>query len=206
MIFTPRMVTWLALATCSFSIQANSAPEYFTISGFIGSRVNQDIQSHGSDEVASVSSELTEALTIGWQYDTKSEGELLLSHSKQHFSFSEESTADMDVDVQYLHIGGKILFTNPTPFSTNIGVGMGITYFNPNNQQYDPKTALSANLSGGLRYQLSPQFALRSDLRVYGTRFHTEKALFCDGNNCLLTLDNRFYLQTEVMLGVEYKF
>lgn len=191
----------VALLTASSFVSAEE--DYITVSAFLGTRINQDINNQGSTNNAELSSELTESLSIGWKYDTKAEGELLFSNSKQHFSMTG---SELDTYVQYLHVGGKVLFTNDTPFSTNIGIGAGITYFNPSTSEYDAKTALSAHLSGGLRYQINQQFALRSDLRVYGTRFNTEKNLFCKNGSCLINLDDSFYLQTEILMGFEYKF
>jgi hypothetical protein len=188
------------------STTSYSEENYLTVTSFLGSRINQDINDQKNDNVGKFSSELTEALALGWKYDTKSEGELLLSNSKQHFSMSGTTSSEMDVYVQYIQLGGKILFTNDSPLSTNIGIGMGITYFNPVDNDFEAKTALSGNMSVGARYQISDQLALRSDLRLYGTRFHTEKNLFCNDGNCLLSLDNSIYLQSELMLGIEYKF
>jgi len=197
------ILSTVLLTACSFSSSVYADEDYITVSAFLGSRINQDINNQGSSNNAELSSELTQALSIGWKYDTKAEGELLLSNSKQHLSMAG---TEFDTYVQYLHLGGKVLFTNETPFSTNIGIGAGITYFNPNTNEYDPKTALSAHLSGGLRYQINQQFSLKSDLRVYATRFNTENHLFCKEGNCLINLDDSFYLQTEILMGFEYKF
>lgn len=198
-----RILTAVILTTCTFTSFAYAEDDYITVSAFLGTRINQDINNQGSTNNAELSSELTEAVAIGWKYDTKAEGELLLSNSKQHVSMEG---AELDTYVQYLHLGGKILFTNDSPFSTNIGIGAGITYFNPTDNTYDAKTTLSAHLSGGIRYQINNQFALKSDLRVYGSRFNTEENLFCNNDSCLIKLDNSFYIQTELMIGLEYKF
>lgn len=202
----PSIFSASLLGLCIFPSVAMAEEDYITISGYLGSRLNQDIESKGNSDVAELSSELTEVIAIGWKYDTKAEGELLLSNSKQHLSMSGNSTVELNTYVQYFHLGGKILFTNNSPFSTNIGVGAGITYFNPTNSDYKSKRVLSAHMSAGLRYQISESFALRSDLRVYGNRFHTEKSLFCNDDTCLLNLDNDIYLQAELATGFEFKF
>jgi len=204
-----------ALTTISFSGMVNAQEtmadqkiddSYVTVTGFLGARLNQEIHDQASNSDASLSSGLTQAISIGWKYDTKAEGELLFSSSKQSVSISGDKQVNLTSYVQYLHLGGKILFTDNSPLSANIGLGVGITYFNPSQAQYDEKTALSANMSGGLRYQLSPSVALRSELRVYMTRFNTENHLFCSANNCLLELDGSVYLQSEMLMGIEYKF
>lgn len=198
-----NIVSTVLLTACTFSSAVYANEDYITVSAFLGSRINQDINNQGSANNAELSSALTESLSIGWKYDTKAEGELLFSNSKPRLSMSG---VEFDTYVQYLHLGGKVLFTNETPFSTNIGIGAGITYFNPSTNQYNSKTALSAHLSGGLRYEINQHFALKSDLRVYATRFNTEKYLFCKNGNCLINLDSSYYLQTEILMGFEYKF
>ena len=200
-----RLLAIFALTACSLSAFAAEG-DYITVSAFLGTRINQDINNKDTTEVATLSSELTQAIAIGWKYDTNAEGELLFSNSKQHLSMSGSSITGLDTYVQYLHLGGKVLFINNSNFSGDIGVGAGITYFNPINTEYDAKTALSAHLSAGLRYKITDQIALRSDLRLYGTRFNTEKNLFCKNNDCLIKLDDSFYFQTEVSMGLEYKF
>jgi len=202
---TQRLLAIFALTASSFSTFA-AEEDYITVSAFLGTRINQDINDKNTNDVATLSSELTQAITIGWKYDTKAEGELLFSNSKQHLSMSGSSTTELDTYVQYLHLGGKVLFIDDSNFSSNIGIGAGITYFDPTNSDYNAKTALSAHLSAGLGYKITDQLSLRSDLRLYGTRFNTEKNLFCKDDGCLIKLDNSFYFQTEVLVGLEYKF
>lgn len=202
---TQYIFTISLLTICSIVSSASAEEgDYITISAFLGTRLNQDIDNrYGGNNDAKLSSELTEAFAIGWKYDTKAEGQLLFSNSKQEVS---TSGIKFDTYVQYLHLGGKVLFTNETPFSTNIGVGIGVTKFDPTDSRYNSKTALSAHMSGGIRYQINDNFALRSDLQLYATRFNGEKNLFCKSNECLVKLDNSFYFQTELLMGIEYKF
>lgn len=178
--------------------------DYITVTGYLGSRINKEIENDDTNKKVDVSSELTQAIALGWSYAKNSEGELLFSSSKQNFSSQDDF--DLDVYVQYLHVGGRIFFKNTTPFSSSIGLGMGGTYFNPSGSEYDAKLAFSASISGGIRYQLSKQFALRSDLRVYGTLLDTDNELFCANGGCLLNVSGSLYLEAELLTGLEYKF
>ena len=208
-----QLLSAFVISTFSTNIFASSLispPDYtkgyVTITGYLGTRVNEDLKNQETDEIAKFSSELTQAIALGWTYERNSEGELLFSNSKQFLTVSEGSLPGIDVYVQYLHFGGKILFSNNTPFSTNIGLGAGLTHFNPAGSDYDADLAFSGNISGGVRYQINDKFALRGDLRVYGTLLNSDSTLFCGNNNCYLNVDGDIYVQTELMAGIEYKF
>lgn len=178
--------------------------DYLIISTFLGSRINEDMKDQISGEKVTFSSELTQAIAIGWTYALNEEGELLFSNSKQRMS--KQGGNKQDVYVQYLHFGGKLLFTNSSPFSTSLGLGIGGTYFNPSGSHLDSDLAFSGNITGGIRYQINSQLALRGDLRFYGTLLNSNSTLFCDDNACLLTVDGDVYVQTELMAGIEFKF
>ena len=184
--------------------QANDINNYVTVTGYLGSRMNIDTENGYTNKEVDVSSELTQAIALGWSYAKNSEGELLFSSSKQNFS--SEGDFDLDVYVQYLHFGGRIFFKNSTPFSSSIGLGMGATYFNPSNDEYDDDFAFSTSISGGLRYQLNEQFALRSDLRLYATLLDDDNKLFCSNSGCLLNVSDNMYVEAELLAGIEYKF
>lgn len=175
--------------------------DYVTITGSLGYRISEDIKDADGQKTA-VSSETSQTLALGWTYDRDSEGEILFSNSKH--TLNTESNGNIDLNVQYLHFGGRVLFTNNTPFSSSIGIAVGGTYFNPSG--YDAELEFSGSLSAGVRYQLSERFALRGDLRVYGTVLSSDSTWLCLNGNCLVNLDNDVYVQTDLMAGIEYKF
>ena len=194
------------MAETPVSKTTNNKNDYVTITGYLGTRLSEDVKDPDTGAVADLSSELTQAIAIGWDYERNSEGELLFSSSKQHLTSSDSALSGMDVYIQYLHFGGKIIFKDEMPFSTNIGLGIGGTYFNPSKSSYDSDLKFSANISAGIRYQLSERFALRGDARVYGTLLNSDSQLFCSNNDCYINIDGNIYVQAELMAGLEYKF
>lgn len=197
-----------AVSMPSFAQQNHSYNnDYMTISGFVGSRFSSDeLKDKDTDATATFDSDISQAIALGWRYEQNSEGELLFSNSRQKMSMSDDSVTDLDIDVQYLHFGGRVMFKNNSPFSTSIGLGIGGTHFNPGSG-YDSEFALSGSISGGMRYELTEQLALRGDLRVYGTLLNSSSSLFCNGDNtCVLSIDGDVYVQADLMAGLEYKF
>lgn len=191
----------------SYSDGPNPASkDYITLTGSLGYRYSDGIKDDDGKDV-DISSDFSQSLALGWAYERNSEGELLFSNSKHSLVVETDSGSDVDLDlyIQYLHIGGRVLFTNNSPFSTSIGLGIGGTYINPSNG-YDSELKFSGNISGGIRYQLSDQFALRGDLRVFGTVLSSDNKYICQNGDCLINLNNNMYVQTELMAGIEYKF
>ncbi|TEW56005.1 hypothetical protein E2R68_02625 [Psychromonas sp. RZ22] len=184
------------------------AKNYMTVSAFLGTRISEDVAHKSTGEVADFSAALTQAVALGWTYDRHSEGELLFSNSKPTLSMSNSTTSapDIDVYIQYLHFGGRVLFPTRTAFSSSFGLGIGATYFNPEGNDYGSEFAFSGNITGGIRYQLTEEFALRGDLRVYGTLLNSESSLFCGNQTCYLDVDGDVYVQGELMAGLEFKF
>lgn len=201
----------ILLTGVSFPVVAEEySNDYLSLSGFLGTRFSTDeLKDKDTEAKASFDSGFSQAIALGWDYERNSEGELLFSNSKQTMSMSDDSVTDLDVTVQYLQFGGRVLFKNSSPFSTSIGLGIGGTYFNPSSG-YESKLAFSGNISGGVRYQLTQQLALRGDLRVYGTLLNSSSSLFCQSgatdNSCILSIDGDVYVQADLMAGVEYKF
>jgi hypothetical protein len=163
---------------------------YISVTGFLGTRADLD-----SDEKANNHPEFSQAIALNWAYEENSEGELFFSNSRK-------TNQGVDIYVQYLHFGGRILFQNSSPLSASIALGAGATYFHPEGDTYDDDFAFSASMAAGLRYQLDESFALRSDLRVYGTLLDDGRELFCYHTEC----DDDQYVEAELLVGLEYKF
>ena len=194
-----------AIALSSFALPALAeTPEtkesylgdYVKVTAFLGAKLDIETDDGTNSDYRDESTRFSQAIALNWAYAKNAEGELLFSNSLRTGNINEHY-------IQYLHIGGRILFRNTTPFSTSIALGAGGTYINPTNND-DADTALSGSMAVGARYKLNEQFALRSDLRVYGT-------LLREGHNESLcstttTCKNGYFLEAELLAGVEYTF
>jgi len=170
--------------------------DYISVTGFLGSRIDLDYDDGTDINDPDSGLRFAQAIALNWSYKENSEGELI-------FSNSVRSSGDIDIYLQYLHFGGRILFQDTTPFSTSIALGVGGTHILPDSDDYSSAYAFSASAAVGMRYQLNQHFALRSDLRVYGTLLregHTES--FCSGTDCA----DGYLIEAELLAGIEYKF
>ena len=198
-----QLISAVVLSTFSIPVLAerlvSAEPytnDYVTVTGFLGSRLNLHDDNGAGEHVLDNNLDFSQAIALNWNYKENSEGELLFSNSLR-------TDDDQDIYIQYLHVGGRILFTNTSPFSTSIALGLGGTYINPEGNTYESSFAFSASMAAGIRYQFTDQLAFRSDLRVYATLLregHSES--FCSGTGC----SDGYLIEGEILTGLEYKF
>lgn len=202
-------ITAIPLAVMPLFSFANTAPidDFVAISAYLGGRYSEEMNDNETGQTAEIGNNFSQALALSWYYDRNREGELLYSSSKQSLTMAGDSkNVATDVYISYLHFGGRVNFVNNSRLSTSLGLGLGATFFIPDSSQYDDDISLSGNITGGIRYKLNQQWAVKADLRFYGTVLNNNSRLFCSGESCLIELDGDVYVQTELMTGIEYKF
>ena len=202
-----QVIVAISLATLPLSSLAVPVDDFIAISAYLGERFSNELKDTETGQKADLTNNFAQALALSWYYGRNTEGELFYSNSKHDFNMSGDTkNVSTDIYISYLHFGGRVNFVNETPFSTSLGLGIGATFFVPDDNQYDNDVALSGSITGGLRYELNDQWALKADLRVYGTVLQNDSSLFCSDNQCLVKLDGEVYVQTDLMAGIEYKF
>jgi hypothetical protein len=199
-------IALLSLPFCSYAASPSNN-EYVAVSAYLGSRISNDLNTE-TDQNARVSNDSAQAIAVNWYFARNQETELFFSNSKHTLSQADETeSTSADIYFSYLHFGGKLLFGDQGPFSTSIGLGLGATFFIPDESKYDEEIAFSGNINAGLRYELNPRWALRGDIRLYGTVLNSNNAYFCTSEGgCLVKLEGEVYVETELMAGIEYKF
>lgn len=195
----------IPLITLPFGAFANTlaSNDFIAISVFLGGRYSDDLTDLDTEQEANFDNSGAQAIALSWHYDQDAEGELFYSNAKQTVTVSSVSA---DLDISYLHFGGRLHFVNNTPFSTSVGLGIGATFFIPDASQYDNEVALSGSISFGARYQLSQRWALKTDFRAYATVQDNNSSLICEDNQCLIDIDAEAFLQVELMAGIEFRF
>ena len=203
-----KIFSALTLSGISFGsfASASTTDHYIAVSAYLGGRGSENLKSVETDQSATISDNISQALAISWELSRNKEGELLFSNSRQNLKMPAEKNISTDLYISYIHFGGRVLFVDNSPFSTSLALGVGATFLTPSGSHYDNEIALSGNITGGLRYQFNRQWALRGDLRVYGTVLNSNSTLFCDGGQCIITVNGEIYMQTELMAGIEYRF
>lgn len=132
--------------------------------------------------------------------------ELFWSHKESELG-DRSSLDSIDLDIDYIHIGGTALYPQKElPFVPFVVGGMGVTIFNPERGDLDSETRFSLSLGGGVRYFLFEHIGLRAEGRGYVTLFPDNSALFCTNGNCKVYMDGDTVVQFEGLAGIIVRF
>jgi opacity protein-like surface antigen len=122
-----------------------------------------------------------------------------------------EEGSKLDLDLQYIHIGGVLDFPSERrraiPF---VAGGLGVTLLSPDRDGLDEETEFSLSLAGGLKIPLSDSIALRLEARAFVTFFDSDSSVFCVSSPptaaCDIRAESDSFLQFTTSLGVTAGF
>jgi hypothetical protein len=124
-------------------------------------------------------------------------------------STSVEGATPIDMDVQYLQIGGIVSYPDATRVIPYFGLTVGAARFSPDAPGLDDETKLAASIAGGFRVPITEHFAVRLDLRAFVSVLDTDGDLFCvsdGGVTCNISAKSDTFLQYSAALGVTVGF
>lgn len=117
-----------------------------------------------------------------------------------------EGASPIDLDVQYLHVGGIVSFTDVQPVVPFFGITIGATRLSPDGADLDDETKFSVSVGGGAKYKFTEHIGLRLDLRAFVTMVDTDGSFFCAstpvGAGCAITASSDTFVQYAGSLGV----
>jgi hypothetical protein len=185
---------------CDYPVFAASVTPY--AGQRLGSSLNAD-----TDANVDLTNETTLGIAVNWDYGPNAEGEVLIATSQQTLQVDlGNSFYDIATDVSYLHLGGRLWFHQDKPIQTSVSGGLGASYFDSDGNSFDDEFYVSMHLALGARIRVFESIALRGDIRVFGTFFNSAYRIRCNGGDCQINMNSEVYLQTEVVLGFEYRF
>jgi hypothetical protein len=145
-------------------------------------------------------------LSIPWNDPPRSRVELIWS--RQDTTVSPPGTSDplLDLDVQYLHIGGMVPFKTPNnTLETLISGGMGATFMRPGTDGAGSEVGFSLSVGVGLLYRASDHIGIRLEARGYYTFTEADAAVFCAGG-CVIAFSTGGFGQGELTAGLQIAF
>lgn len=192
----------LALATLSTTAQALD----FEITPFVGYRFGGQFE----DSVTTDSADLKAAASLGLAFDVGyAPGQAIQVFYSRQSTEAEDATPALDIDVEYLQVGGIGTFPSETELQPYLVGSIGVARFNPSGG-FDEETQFAATLGGGLKYFFNDRFGLRFEGRGYFTFFDTDAAVFCisdqTGATCRLRAKSSLVWQIEAQAGFTYRF
>ena len=113
---------------------------------------------------------------------------------------------DVDIDISYLHVGGRTFFDGSAKVGGGYVVGgLGATFFSPSAAGWTNEIRPSLNLGIGYQWQLAPTVALRAELRSYVSLINSSGEFFCSGG-CVVSIRGDTMVQFDGMLGLSVGF
>jgi len=192
-------------ASLAWGTVAWSTTDFIPLSGY---RLSGDFEDTITGNTVSVDESNSAGFIINIDDKPGSAYEFLYSKqsSKLKSGISVPSNEQLDMDIEYFHMGGILLKPiNPHTHSF-FGAGIGITHFSPGPSGFSSESELSFSLTGGYKYTLSKYFGLRLDLRAYGTLVDSNTAIFCGDGSCSIRFRSDLFTQFEANAGLIIRF
>ena len=131
------------------------------------------------------------------------------------FLFASQSTTvkgavPLDLDIQYLHVGGTVAYMDNPRISPYFGATVGATRFSPDANGLDDETKISFSIGGGFKVPITDHVGLRFDARAFITLLDTDGNIFCvsdsQGGACRISARSDTFVQFAAGLGVTAAF
>jgi opacity protein-like surface antigen len=181
----------------------------YEITPFAGYRLGGNFDLANSNQRANLDDHGSFALAVAVRRDEVSQYELL--YARQETQLERNSPlAPLDVNVEYLHLGGTLEtdVESDFPLQPYLSGGLGITRLTLQSGTDD--TRFSMSLGGGLRVPVTPHFNIRLEARGFLTLVDSNSAIFCAsgsfGGVCSIRSKGSTFTQFELMAGAAFAF
>jgi opacity protein-like surface antigen len=205
---TVGIVSFLVFYVFSADISAKDTE--FEITPLVGYRFGGDFYARVEEQDRKI--KLAEEVSYGgifaWSLDKDKQGEVLISHYSSNFTelSSLPTPANKDtMSITYAHLGGNVRVSEGSMPIYVLG-GFGLTHLSPDDAVFDAETRFSMNLGLGAKAALTENLSLTMNGRVFATFFDSDRNVFCADGACLISIDSDLWLQTEVNVGLAFKF
>jgi hypothetical protein len=200
-----------SLATCLglLASQVEAAePTIVQVVPFGGFRVGGDLE----DIDTGASSDIEEAGSFGVALELRYDRDnrwYQLWYSRQG-SELRSSGSVLDVDVEYLHLGGTAPIYDDGRVHSYVSGGIGATRLTPGGSGLDDTVEFSGSLGFGVSIPVSERVAFRLEARGYLTLVDPATSIFCasgaPGGACRITATGSTLFQAEITAGIAFGF
>lgn len=163
----------------------------------------------------STGAELSDSASLGLVLDLResdnTQWELIYARQSTEVDPSDAMVAapEIDVDIQYLQLGGTYLGEgdHARPY---VAATLGGTHISPQLSGLGDDTFWSASIGAGLQIFPTSHVGVRLEARVWGTLLTSSTDLFCasgsQGGVCAITVDGDVLWQFSTFAGVVFRF
>jgi len=185
----------------------------FEFTPFAGFRMGGQFDTQATEAEPARSVDLEDGggwgLDLGLYRDPGSFYEFLYSTQSTAFDTRDPGLSRVDVQTDYYHLGGTLLFERQRWIVPYLSLTAGATRFSANGG-YGSDTKFSLSLGTGLRMPINDTVAITAGLRGYLTFVDSDTKFFCASDNedagCLVTSSGETWFQGEAQLGLTLRF
>lgn len=127
-----------------------------------------------------------------------------LIYSKQGTTI--DGAPELDLDVEYLQIGGTVMFEDAETVIPYFGMTVGAARLSPEGPGLDNETKFAFSVGGGFKVPVTDHIGVRFDARAFVTLLDSSGNVFCVSDNgvgtCAIRAKSDTYLQYHAALGV----
>jgi hypothetical protein len=133
--------------------------------------------------------------------------EFYYSHQTSELTSGDPFSGPLfDVDIDYLHFGGKH-YLNKENGTFLVGT-IGATHFDPKEAGLGSETNFSLGIGGGIEFMSQKNIGLRLEGRAFGNFLDSSGAIFCGGSSggCTIITSSSVLWQFELNVGLIFRF
>jgi hypothetical protein len=149
-------------------------------------------------------------LSAGLYRDPYSIYELLFSRRDAGLAGADQATAGVNVRVEYLHLGGTLLFPQPRGEIGFVSATLGLTRLDALAPRYEAERKFSVSFGGGVRFPLTNRLHGTLGARGYLTFVDSRTELLClsaEGEAaCLIRASGSTFWEIEGLAGLSLRF
>jgi hypothetical protein len=121
-----------------------------------------------------------------------------------------DGAVPMDLDVEYLQIGGTVSNPDAERVIPYFGLTVGAARFSPDQSGLDDETKLAFSVAGGFKVPITDHLGVRFDARAFISLLDTDGNIFCvsdaGGGACAIRAKSDTFLQYSAALGLIVAF
>lgn len=115
-----------------------------------------------------------------------------------------------DLDVQYLQIGGTVMYQDAERVFPYFGITVGGARFSPDGPGLDDETKFAFSVGAGFKVPITEHLGVRFDARGFVSLLDTDGNIFCASNNgagtCAIRTKSDTFFQYHAALGLIFAF
>jgi len=196
----PSLLTILTMLTTALASHSLTAQQ-FEVMPLVGYTYSPSLSSGADASSLTASDEANVGLGFAWRESATGQGQILINHISREFT-DNINQSSYSFDTTYAHFNGVALFKD-RGYTTTVGIGLGATLFS---SDFNKTTYPSVTAAIGTRYEFSDNLAFITELRAYATFTKDDDSLFCTADNCIAYFDGAIWLDSQVSVGLAYRF